>query len=98
MSYQDGVAFISAYNKRPKRNCLDPHKPTNHLGDFAISYYYWIHNMLYGAGDGTRTRNLLITNQLLYQLSYASLPYKFLISSKILLNSLSSEFSALFFT
>ena len=25
-----------------------------------------------GAGDGTRTHNLLITNQLLYQLSYAS--------------------------
>jgi hypothetical protein len=25
-----------------------------------------------GAGDGTRTRNLLITNQLLYLLSYAS--------------------------
>ena len=25
----------------------------------------------HGAGDGTRTRNLLITNQLLYQLSYA---------------------------
>lgn len=25
-----------------------------------------------GAGDGTRTRNLLITSQLLYQLSYAS--------------------------
>ena len=25
-----------------------------------------------GAGDGTRTRNLLITNQLLCQLSYAS--------------------------
>ena len=25
-----------------------------------------------GAGDGTRTRDLLITNQLLYQLSYAS--------------------------
>ena len=24
-----------------------------------------------GAGDGTRTRDLLITNQLLYQLSYA---------------------------
>ncbi len=24
------------------------------------------------AGDGTRTRNLLITNQLLYQLSYTS--------------------------
>ena len=27
-----------------------------------------------GAGDGTRTRNLLITNQLLYRLSYASKP------------------------
>ena len=26
-----------------------------------------------GAGDGTRTRDLLITNQLLYQLSYASI-------------------------
>jgi hypothetical protein len=26
----------------------------------------------FGAGDGTRTRDLLITNQLLYQLSYAS--------------------------
>ena len=26
-----------------------------------------------GAGDGTRTRNLLITNQLLYQLSYTSM-------------------------
>ena len=27
----------------------------------------------YGAGDGTRTRDLLITNQLLYQLSYTSI-------------------------
>jgi hypothetical protein len=26
----------------------------------------------YGAGDGTRTRNLLITSQLLCQLSYTS--------------------------
>ena len=25
-----------------------------------------------GAGDGTRTRNLLITNQMLYRLSYTS--------------------------
>ena len=29
----------------------------------------------YGAGDGTRTRDLLITNQLLYQLSYTSIFY-----------------------
>lgn len=28
---------------------------------------------LNGAGDGTRTRNLLITSQLLFQLSYTSL-------------------------
>ena len=28
-----------------------------------------------GAGDGTRTRNLLITNQLLCQLSYTSLQF-----------------------
>ena len=28
---------------------------------------------LFGAGDGTRTRDLLITNQLLYQLSYTSI-------------------------
>ena len=28
-----------------------------------------------GAGDGTRTRNLLITNQLLCQLSYASIGF-----------------------
>ena len=27
--------------------------------------------MFAGAGDGIRTRDLLITNQLLYQLSYA---------------------------
>ena len=29
-----------------------------------------------GAGDGTRTRNLLITNQLLCQLSYTSLNFQ----------------------
>ncbi len=29
---------------------------------------------IYGAGEGTRTHNLLITNQLLCQLSYASIP------------------------
>ena len=31
-----------------------------------------ISSLSYGAGDGTRTRNLLITNQLLCQLSYTS--------------------------
>jgi hypothetical protein len=31
---------------------------------------------LSGAGDGTRTRNLLITNQLLYRLSYSSLSWR----------------------
>jgi hypothetical protein len=37
-------------------------------------YAQW--NLLIGAGDGTRTRNLLITNQLLCQLSYASMQKK----------------------
>ena len=32
-------------------------------------YIRWL--ILLGAGDGNRTRDLLITNQLLYQLSYA---------------------------
>ena len=40
------------------KKCLNPHK--------SLQY-----SVLSGAGDGTRTRNLLITNQLLYQLSYA---------------------------
>jgi hypothetical protein len=30
--------------------------------------------LAYGASGGTRTRNLLITNQLLYQLSHAGVP------------------------
>ena len=33
-------------------------------------------SLFYGAGDGTRTRDLLITNQLLYQLSYTSIIFK----------------------
>ncbi len=35
----------------------------------------------YGAGDGTRTRNLLITNQLLYRLSYTSQAEKRIIAT-----------------
>ncbi len=33
--------------------------------------------LLYGAGGRIRTRDLLITNQLLYQLSYASIHFKY---------------------
>ena len=40
------------------KRCHNPHKSLKS-------------SVLSGAGDGTRTRNLLITNQLLYQLSYA---------------------------
>ena len=41
----------------------------------------------FGAGDGTRTRNLLITNQLLYRLSYASerLLYKIIVCTPFFL-------------
>ena len=35
-------------------------------------YQFLTNSLGAGAGDGTRTRDLLITNQLLYQLSYAS--------------------------
>src|SRR5436305_1320369 len=47
-----------------------------------------------GAGDGTRTRDLLITNQLLYQLSYAStkpLDFKDTDSQSTLSKGLSSD-------
>ena len=42
---------------------------------FAVKVGTTAHRLLElsGAGDGTRTRNLRITNPLLYQLSYASL-------------------------
>ena len=36
------------------------------------TYMMWI-SLTYTAGEGTWTRNLLITNQLLYQLSYTSI-------------------------
>ncbi len=41
-----------------------------YLGEHRIAAPAW--SPATGAGDGTRTRNLLITNQLLCQLSYAS--------------------------
>ena len=44
-------------------------------GQLGIEARLAVNNMptlyLIGAGDGSRTRDLLITNQLLYQLSYA---------------------------
>ena len=47
----------------PKRNATDLQSaPFGHSGTLPKN----------GAGDGTRTRDLLITNQLLYQLSYTS--------------------------
>ena len=42
------------------RNKTNPHKPLWNVG-------------VHGATDGTRTRDLLITNELLYQLSYSSI-------------------------
>ena len=45
-----------------------------------------------GADDGTRTRNLLITSQLLYQLSYASLIIIRSVSRPILLGRSESLF------
>ena len=55
-----------------------------------------------GADDGTRTRNLLITNQLLYQLSYIGKSAKYIISwhhffvNLFTLNSFSFFYSLLY--
>jgi hypothetical protein len=38
-----------------------------------LGYLSTFNNIEFGAGDGTRTRNLLITSQLLCQLSYAGI-------------------------
>ena len=51
--------------------------PFDHSGTPPSGFQFLIFNHLpflseTGAGDGTRTRNPLITNQVLYQLSYAS--------------------------
>ena len=43
--------------------------PFGHSGTYPYDFPLYPKG---GAGDGTRTRNLLITNQLLCQLSYAS--------------------------
>ena len=45
----------------------DPDRPSNFVWFAAAS------NLNAGAGEGTRTLNLRITNPMLYQLSYASL-------------------------
>ena len=39
-----------------------------------FDYEMQIYDVLLRAGEGIRTPDLLITNQLLYQLSYASVP------------------------
>ena len=44
--------------------------PFNHSG--IPPYKHGCKRTNHGADEGTRTRNLLITNQLLYQLSYVS--------------------------
>ncbi len=45
--------------------------PVGHLGISPLEKLEYSRKKK--AGNGTRTRNLLITNQLLYQLSYASI-------------------------
>ena len=54
----------------PKRSAADLQSaPFGHSGTYPYELPSYPKG---GAGDGTRTRNLLITNQLLCQLSYAS--------------------------
>ena len=68
------------YTKTLSRSCRnrkkerDLHRPPE-SGDSGNMELFLVVTPKYGAGDGNRTRNLLITNQLLCQLSYASSRY-----------------------
>jgi hypothetical protein len=57
-------------------NLSNPLPRSARAGSCASKYYFAYPNFIaknyFGAGDGIRTRDLLITNQLLCQLSYAS--------------------------
>ena len=50
----------------------DGFEPSKRIATDLQSAPFGHSGTLPGAGDGTRTRDLLITNQLLYQLSYTS--------------------------
>ena len=66
----------------PKRDAADLQSaPFGHSGTYPYEIGFSVIQEN-GAGDGTRTRNLLITNQLLCQLSYASTELAFGTSPK----------------
>ena len=54
-------------NPRVVKTVTKNHKPLDFIGK------PWICGLFFQASDGTRTRDLLITNQSLYQLSHRSL-------------------------
>jgi hypothetical protein len=61
------MEHIESQSRKSHARLFDGHKKRNRrLCNLLISL------LNIGAGDGTRTRDRLITNQLLYQLSYAS--------------------------
>ena len=68
------------YTKTLSRSCRnrkkerDLHRPPESDDSGNLELFLSV-TPKYGAGDGNRTRNLLITNQLLCQLSYASSRY-----------------------
>ena len=68
------------YTKTLTRSCRnrkkerDLHRPPESIDSGNMELFLFV-TPKYGAGDGNRTRNLLITNQLLCQLSYASSRY-----------------------
>ena len=70
---------------KPKYLAMPPTTPSTFLsvdsvsccgGVFCFSYIFWFvlgDLIIAGADEGTRTRNLLFTKQLLYQLSYVGM-------------------------
>src|SRR5258706_8079411 len=81
-------AYLQAKESRPARTPIFPRRRNESVSLLCnscsdrMSHRDWRHgvsrvraaapSLARGAGEGTRTSNLLITNQLLYRLSYAS--------------------------
>ena len=68
----DGCHSILLFAATGRRSVTFTGHPNQWPGKFGARFY---RTPKYGADDGNRTRNLLITNQLLCQLSYASSRY-----------------------
>ena len=73
-----GRGWIRTTEVSDNRFTVCPLWPLGNSPRYLVKYSrYHMIPRIHGAGDGTRTRNLLITNQLLCQLSYTSISSDF---------------------